>query len=120
MINKVIGYGGFNSYSQCPYPTIKQGKDLQDNNEIWSATKREADKANPNDNYNHYHSSYKKNHLENTQPKDYHPDHVPKGSASSTFNIAGNSLVKPYDAVEADRDGQPGYRNGFTLLKTGT
>jgi hypothetical protein len=28
MINKVVGYGGYKSYSDCPYPTIKQGKDL--------------------------------------------------------------------------------------------
>jgi hypothetical protein len=29
-------------------------------------------------------------------------------------------MVKPYDQVEAEKDGQPEYRNGFNLLKTGT
>lgn len=28
--------------------------------------------------------------------------------------------MKPYDQVEAEKDGQPSYRNGFNLLKTGT
>ena len=32
MINKVVGYGGFKSYSDCPYPTNKMGKELQNNN----------------------------------------------------------------------------------------
>lgn len=86
---------------------------------MWSSTKRDADKINPLDNFNHYHTTYKKNHVENTEPKDYHPEHVPKGS-SSTLNFAGNSLVKPYDVQEAEKDGQPSYRNGFNLLKTGT
>lgn len=119
MINKVVGYGGYKSYSDCPYPTVKQGKTLQANNEVWSSTKRDADKVNTLDNFNHYHTVYKKNHVENTEPKDYHPEHVQKGS-SSTLNFAGNSLVKPYDQVEAEKDGQPSYRNGFNLLKTGT
>jgi len=44
---------------------------------------------------------------------------VVKGSNSS-INFAGSSLVKPYDAVEAEKDGQPEYRNAFKLLKTGT
>lgn len=26
MINKIVGYGGFKSYSEQPYPTKKQGK----------------------------------------------------------------------------------------------
>jgi len=29
MINKIVGYGGFKSYSELEYPTLKQGKDLQ-------------------------------------------------------------------------------------------
>jgi hypothetical protein len=89
------------------------------NNQVWSSTKREADKINPLDNFNHYHTLYKKNHVENTGPQDYHPEHVPKGG-SSTFNLAGNSLVKPYDQIEAEKERQPSYRNGFNLLKTGT
>lgn len=27
MINKAVGYGGFKSYSECPYPSDKIGKD---------------------------------------------------------------------------------------------
>lgn len=119
MINKVVGYGGYKSYSECPYPTTKQGKELQATNEVWSSTKRDADKIHPLDNYNHYHTIYKKNHLENTEPKDYHPEHVPKG-ASSSLNFAGSSLTKAYDKQEADTAGQPGYKNGFNMLKTGT
>jgi hypothetical protein len=26
MINKIVGYGGFKSYAEEPYPTRKQGK----------------------------------------------------------------------------------------------
>lgn len=73
MINKIVGYGGFKSYSEQPYPTKKQGKELQETNQVWAVTKRDADKINPLDNYNHYHTIYKKNHLENTNPQDYHP-----------------------------------------------
>jgi hypothetical protein len=40
MINKVVGYGGFKSYAEQPYPTKKQGKELQEANQIWSCTKR--------------------------------------------------------------------------------
>lgn len=29
-------------------------------------------------------------------------------------------MVKPYDVAEAEKDGQPEYRNAFKLLKTGT
>lgn len=28
MINRAVGYGGFKSYAECPYPTNKIGKDL--------------------------------------------------------------------------------------------
>lgn len=119
MINKVVGYGGHKSYSEQPYPTLKQGKELQLKNEIWSSTKRDADRINPLDNYNHYHTIYQKSHLENTGPKDYHPEHVQRGS-NSTLNFAGNSLTKAYDQIEAEKTGESAYRNGFTLLKTGT
>jgi len=86
---------------------------------VWSSTKRDADKINPLDNYNHYHTNYKKNHLENTQPADYHPEHVIRG-ANSTLNFAGTqSLTKAYDTVEAEKDGQPAYKTGTNLLKTG-
>ena len=47
MINKVVGYGGFKSYNECPYPTNKQGKELQNTNQVWSSTRRDADKINP-------------------------------------------------------------------------
>jgi hypothetical protein len=40
MINKVVGYGGFKSYSENPYPTLKQGKELQLTNTIWQSTRR--------------------------------------------------------------------------------
>lgn len=42
-----------------------------------------------------------------------------KGAASS-LNFAGSTMVKPYDVAEAEKDGQPEYRNAFKLLKTGT
>lgn len=63
MINKVVGYGGFKSYNECPYPTNKQGKELQNTNQVWSSTRRDADKINPLENYNHYHTLYKQNHV---------------------------------------------------------
>ena len=63
MINKIVGYGGFKSYAEQPYSTIKQGKELELNNQVWADTKRDADKVHPLDNYNHYHTAYKKNHL---------------------------------------------------------
>lgn len=104
MINKIVGYGGFKSYADQPYPTLKQGKDLQLNNQVWSSTKRDVDKINPLDNYNHYHTTYKKNHLENTKPQDYHPEHVQRGTGS-TLNFAPNTSAKPYDKVEAEKVG---------------
>lgn len=104
MINKVVGYGGYKSYSECPYPTKKQGKQLESNNQVWSSTKRAEDQINPLNNYNHYHTLYQNQHLENTQPKDYHPQHVAKGG-NSTLNFAGSSMVKPYDAAEAEKSG---------------
>lgn len=66
MINKAVGYGGFKSYGECPYPANKMGKELQESNQIWSSTRRQIDKTSPLDNYNHYHTIYKKDHTENT------------------------------------------------------
>jgi hypothetical protein len=35
MINKAVGYSGFRTYGELPYPTIKQGKELQLTNKVW-------------------------------------------------------------------------------------
>ena len=86
---------------------------------MWSSTKRDADKINPLNNFNHYHTTYQNLHLENTKPQDYHPEHVVKGG-SSTLNFTKNSLTKPFDQLEAEMGTQPGYRAGHNMLKTGT
>lgn len=44
---------------------------------------------------------------------------MPRG-ANSSLNFAGSSLSKPYDKAEAELAGQPSYKNGFNMLKTGT
>ena len=74
----------------------------------------------PLENYNHYHTAYHQQHLTNTQPKDYHPQHVPKGTSTPLNFAATTSLAKPYDAAEAEKAPEPGYRTGFNMLKTGT
>lgn len=119
MINKIVGYGGFKSYNEQPYPTKKQGKELEESNQVWTATRRDTDKVNPLENYHHYQTIYKKVHLENTQPQDYHPDIVQKG-VHSTLNFSGTSKSKAYDQIEAEKTGQEEYRQGHNLLKTGT
>ena len=40
MINKVVGYGGFRSYQENPYPTKKQGKQLEETDQVWASTKK--------------------------------------------------------------------------------
>ncbi len=102
MINKVTGYSGFRSYGELEYPTQKQGKDLQNQNNIWSSTLREEDKINPLSNFHYQKTIYKQNHTENTNPKDYHPEHVPRGG-STTINFAGNSITKAYDKEQSQQ-----------------
>ena len=119
MINKIAGYGGFKSYAENPYPSKKQGKELEETNQVWAATKRDCDKINTLDNFSHYHTLYKKQHVENTQPKDYHQEHVKKGFGCFLNSQAG-TLNKPYDQVEAEKEAVPDYKKGFNPLKTGT
>lgn len=125
MINKIVGYSGFKSYGELEYPTLKQGKELQLANQIWTSTIREVDKIDPLHNYHHQKTIYKQNHLENTNPPDYHPRHVVRG-ANSTLDFGDASLTKlskAFDKEEALKNGSndlAGTRNGYNLLKTGT
>lgn len=38
MINKIVGYAGFQSYSELPYSTVKPGKDKQPQDKIWDSS----------------------------------------------------------------------------------
>lgn len=35
MINKIVGYAGFQSYSELPYSALKPGKDKLPDDKIW-------------------------------------------------------------------------------------
>jgi hypothetical protein len=35
MLPKIVGYGGFQSYSELPYPKLKPGKEVLAPNDIW-------------------------------------------------------------------------------------
>ena len=123
MLNKAVGYSGFRTYGELPYPSRKQGKDLELNNQVWESTVREVDHKKPLDNFRNSDSIYKKSYLENTYPNNYHPDHVPKGGARTLeFPQAGS--IKAYDREEAQRYGTKEVSNdGDTrkckLLQTG-
>lgn len=96
MINKAVGYGAFKTYGELPYPTRKQGKQLELTNKVWQSTTRAVDQTKPLDNFNNGKTVYKQTHVENTNPADYHPEHVPKGGAR-TLNFDKSGAIKAYD-----------------------
>jgi hypothetical protein len=104
MLNKAVGYSGFRTYGELAYPTRKQGKDLELSNKVWESTVRDVDHRNALDNFRNSDTVYKKSFLENTNPVNYHPEHVPKGGARTLeFSQAGS--IKAYDREEAQRYG---------------
>lgn len=44
MIPKVVGYTGYQSYGELPYPSLKAGKNKLAPNDLWSRTTRDSDK----------------------------------------------------------------------------
>lgn len=128
MINKIVGYSGFKSYSEHPYSTVKQGKDLERTNKVWEDTARQVDHVKPLENYHNNKTVYKSSFIENTHPEHYHPQHVPKGGAR-TLDFGGAGSIKAYDKEEAVRYGSNGFNKSAEesgdprknkLLKTGT
>ncbi len=63
MINKAVGYSGFRTYGELPYPTRKQGKQLELANKVWESTVRPADKIDPLENYHNNKTIYTKSYL---------------------------------------------------------
>ena len=77
----------------------------------------------PLQNYHNSKTVYKGSFLENTNPANYHPQHVPKGGAK-TLDFAGTGTIKAYDREEAKRYGgttaSGGDERKNRMLKTGT
>ena len=74
-------------------------------------------------NYHNSKTVYKESFLENTNPVNYHPEHVPKGGAR-TLDFGATGTIKAYDREEAKRYGGTNTSGGDErknrLLQTGT
>ncbi len=63
MQNKIVGYGGFKTYGDLPYPTMRQGKQLELSNKVWESTVRQVDHKSALQNFNNAQSVYKNSYL---------------------------------------------------------
>lgn len=94
MLAKVAHYGGFQSYSDLPYPSLKCGKKTLDSNTVYQETTRKQDELNFYDNAQRYKTIYNKNIASNVQPEDYqYPLRVTKQQIEKPLlSSAGKSI----------------------------
>lgn len=71
MVSKVVHYGGFQSYSDLPYPSLKPGKKELESNTIYQETARQEDQLKFYNNTNRWQTLYDQKLSKNVAPEDY-------------------------------------------------
>jgi hypothetical protein len=105
MLSKVANYGGFQSYSDVPYASLKPGMKQLESNTVFAETVRKDNALNFYENNNRWSSSYTQNISKTVQPEHYqNPIRVTKeqvekpllatttGKFSTLRNTAGNVI----------------------------
>jgi len=104
MLPKIAHYGGFQSYSELPYPSLKAGKKELQSNTIYQQTVRKDDELKLYQNTNRWTTLYDQNLSKTVQPEHYeNPFRVTKQQVEKPLLATAGKLSTMGDSQLARR-----------------